>query len=108
VSDQIPDDYVERLKLRDSRFAVLAEAIAVETEMRDSAVIKNLMAAARSDADHAMEALTEISPLNHESIALQLVKISTLVYIRRTLNTILRMGLAAEQAIRAEDQIEGG
>ena len=104
----LPPDYVERLKLRDTRFAVLGEAIAVETELRDSHVIKTLLAAVRADADQAMEDLTDISPLASEALALQLVKISTLVYIRRTLNKVLRAGQVAEEAIRAEDQAEGG
>ena len=108
MSDQLPPEYLAQLKLRDTRFAVLAEAIAVETEMRDSPVIKAILGAVRADADAAMEALVDVSPADQTAVALHLVKVSTLVYIRRTLNRVLRLGQAAEAQIRAEDHSEGG
>jgi len=104
-SQLTPDD-IERLKSRDRRFSVLAQAIAIEQDLRDSPAIKAIMAAVRADADQAMEELADTSPHDTVTMSLHLVKIKTLVYMRRTLNTILRQGSAAEAAIRAEDARE--
>jgi hypothetical protein len=99
-------DYVASAKLRDTRFALLSRAIAVETELRDSAVIGALMAAIRADADQAMEDLFDVSPLDTNAVAFHIVKVRTLVYTRRVLNAVLRQGQAAEASIRAEDEHE--
>jgi hypothetical protein len=104
VSD-LPPEYIAELQARDTRFSVLAEAIAVETDLRDNVTIRALMGAIRQDADQAMEDLAETSPNNTESISLHLVKIRTLVYVRRTLDSILKRGHVAEQAIRADDEV---
>jgi hypothetical protein len=107
VSDSPPPDYVADAVARDQRFAVLAQAIAVETDLRDNETIKAIMGAIRADADQAMEELATTSPADQSAIALLLVRISTLVYIRRTLNIVIRRGQAAEVAIRSEDQARG-
>lgn len=103
---EVSDELIEFAKLRDTRFAILSQAIAVEADLRDNVTIKAMMAAIRADAEQAMEDLAEVSPADALSISLHLVKIRTLVYTRRTLNTILRNGAAAENAIRAEDHRE--
>lgn len=97
---------LEAVKMRDTRFAILGRAIAIENDLRENETIKALFGAARVDADQAMEELSEISPTDVNAISLALVKIRTLVYIRRTLNIILQRGVVAEQAIRAEDKME--
>ena len=99
-------DYVEQAKARDTRFAILSRAIAVEGDLRDNETIKAIMASVREDADRAMDDLAEASPADQVGLAALLVRVKTLVYIRRTLNTILGQGLAAEQAIRAEDEAQ--
>lgn len=100
----LPEDYIEELKSRDERFAALGEAISIEADLRDNPTIKALMKAVRQDSEKAMEDLAEISPLDHQQIALLLVRVKTFVYIRNTLNFVLNRGRAAEQHIRAEDQ----
>lgn len=82
---------------------MLGRAIAVETDMRDNVTIKALMEAVAADANEAMEQIVYISPLNHEAIAENLVKMKTLVYIRGVIARVLRAGQAAEVALRAED-----
>ena len=99
----IPADYIEELKLRDTRFAALGESIAIETDLRDNATIKAIMAAIREDADRAMAEIVEISPADVSSISLQLVKMRTLVYTRGVLSMILARGAAAAQSIQAQD-----
>ena len=99
-------DYVEEAKARDSRFAILAHAIAVEADLRDNVTIKALFAAIREDAERAMEQLSETSPADVNAISLLLVRISTIVYIKRALNTIMTRGQVAENAIRMQDEAE--
>ena len=103
-----PDEYEQHKKLRDTRFAKVARSDAIKTELRDSTFVNALLAATQVDAERAMEELAETSPLAAESIALQLVKVRTLVYIRRVLTGVLRAGAAAEEALRAEDSAHNG
>ena len=104
MSDQtLTQDDIDALKTRDTRFAILSNAIAVEHDLRDNPVIKALMGAARADADQAMEELCDVSPGDVAAISFHLVKIRQLVYMRRVLNAVLRQGAAAEAAIRADD-----
>lgn len=98
-------DEIEAIKARDDRVRLFSEAIAVETDLRDNPTIRALMTAIRTDADQAMETLAETSPEDRLSITLLLVKIRTLVYVRRALDDVLRRGQAAEQALRAEDAV---
>lgn len=108
MSDQVlSTEDLELLKLRDTRFAMLAQAIDVESELQNSAVIKTMMDAVRKDADQAMEDICDISPMDHAGMMLHLVKIRTLVYIRRTLNMVLQRGRVANQSIAAEDERRG-
>lgn len=97
---------IDAAKMRDTRFAIIGRAIAIETDLRDNETIKALLGAARADADQAIEELSELSPTDINAVSLALVKIRTLVYIRRVLNIILQRGVVAERAIRAEDQVE--
>jgi len=97
-------DYVADAISRDRRFAILQEAIAVETDLRDNVTIKSLIVAFRLDAERAMEELTDTSPEDKVSITDLIFRIRTHVHLRRTLEAILRRGAAAEQSIRAEEQ----
>ena len=108
MSEEFSTADLERLKLRDTRFAILSAAIDVENDLRSSPVIRALMEAVRADADQAMKDISETSPADVQSISLLLVKIRTLVYVRSVLDTILHRGQVAEAAIRAEDEREGG
>ena len=100
------DAIVDEAMARDSRFAALGLAIALETDLRENDTIKVIMAAVRADADTAMDDLADMSPADTVGIAAALVKVRTLVYIRRTISTILNRGNAAEQSIRAQDEAE--
>ena len=108
MSETLSTEDLERLKSRDARFAVLAHAIAIEGEMRDSTTLKSLMTALTRDADQAMEELAEVSPADGLAISAMLVKIRALVYIRSHVRNILQQGRLAEQSIRAEDQRADG
>ena len=88
---------------RDTRFAVLAQAIAVEGDLRDNETIKALLAAVRADADQAMDDIALTSPEDKVRIADLFVRVRTLVFVRNCLDTVIRRGQAAEQSIRAED-----
>lgn len=93
--------------LRDTRFAFLENVIAIEAELRDNRTIRSLFAALEVDASRAMDELSEVSPLDHAAVSKLLVRVSTLVYIRRTLDTLIKRGQAVEQSIRAEDESHG-
>lgn len=101
-----PEDHISEAVARDRRFAAVAKMLNVQKELRDSETLKALMGAVRQDADKAMDDLADTSPADQAAIALLLVKVSTLVYIRRTLNVIFQHGRAAEQHIEAEDHAE--
>jgi hypothetical protein len=104
MTDETPDpDYIERLKARDNRFAYLAEAIAVETDLRDNTTIRALMDAVRRDADLAMREFVQVSPADLQQVADYQVRIRTFTYIRDVLDAIMRRGAQAEQEIRQED-----
>lgn len=98
-------DIVQEAISRDTRFAALHTAIAIETDLRDNPTINALMKAVWEDALQAMDELSETSPMNHEKVSLLLVRVKTQVYIRNTLNRIIQRGKIAEAAIRAEDQM---
>ena len=97
-------DYVAEAIARDRRFAILSEAVAVETDLRDNITIRTILAALADDGWRAMEELADVSPENKVSIADLLVRIRSHVYIRRVLEAVKRRGAAAEQAIMSEDQ----
>lgn len=103
---ELTQDDMDRLKSRDARFAVLSRAISIEADLRDNPTIKALMAGIREDADRAMDEIAECSPGDIAAISFHLVRIKTLVTIRRNLNVILRQGAAAESSIRSEDHRE--
>ena len=107
MSDEyLTRDDIENLKARDTRFAAVAEAIAIETDLRDNLTIRKLMDAARQDAEQAMRDIVQISPANVELVAFNQMKIRTLTYIRDVLDIIMRRGAIAEQEIRNEDSYE--
>ena len=105
MSDSLPPEFIEQLKRRDSRFAILARSIAVEQDLRDNTTIGAIMVAVEADAKQAMEDICGISPLDTAAIAAQQVKIMTYSYIRGVMNKVLRLGAEAEAHIRAEDEI---
>lgn len=99
MSDQPSDDL-----LRDQRFAAADFAFAIEADLRDNPTIKSLIAGVREDAERAMDELADVAPADVIAISRLLVRVSTLVYIRRTLNRIILRGHAAAASIRAQDE----
>lgn len=102
-----PGDYIAQAKASNPLFSVLDNAIAIETELRDSATIKSLLAQIRYDADKAMDECADTSPADVTAVSRLFVRISTLVYLRGALHTFLMRGKVAEQQINAQDQSEG-
>src|SRR5690349_14033091 len=107
MQDELPQDYLDQIKSRDTRFAMLAQAIAVETDLRDNVIIRSLMDAVRADAEQAMRDIVDVSPADLQQIALHQMKIRTLTYIRAVLDAIMRRGAYAEHDIRTEDDLNG-
>lgn len=103
MSDTLPDDYIERVTSRDTRFAIIAQALAVENDLSTNPTIRTLMDAVRTDADQAMRDIVEISPADVAQIAFHQMRIKTLTYIRDVLDTLMRRGELAEHDIRQED-----
>lgn len=99
----VTPEYIEAMKSRDSRFAMVERAIAIETDLRDNQTIKAIIGAIKADADQAMEDLADLSPADTVAVSGALVRVRTLVYMRRTLNAILQRGAVAEQSLSAED-----
>lgn len=106
MSDSI-GDYIAQAKASNPLFSVLENAIAIETELRDSATIKSILGEIRADADKALEECADTSPADTAVVMKLFVRISTLVYLRRALNTFLMRGQVAEQQIHAQNQSEG-
>src|ERR1700733_3370357 len=103
MSDSLTNDDLANLEARDTRFRILADSIAIETDLRDNPTIRALMEAVRQDAEQAMRDLVQISPLDATQIAAEQVKVRTLIYIEDAMNNVMRRGHMAEQAIRSED-----
>lgn len=99
-------DYTNQAARIDPRFEAVAKMIPIESELRDSASLKALLSAVRADGEEAMKELAEVSPTNLDAVSSLLVKIRTLVYMRRVLDNILCQGAAAESSIRADDHRE--
>jgi hypothetical protein len=106
MSEYLTREEIENLKARDTRFTAVAEAIAIESDLRDNPTIRKLMDAARQDAEQAMREVVQISPANVELVAFNQMKIRTLTYIKDVLDIIMRRGAIAEQEIRNEDSYE--
>jgi hypothetical protein len=98
------DEYIADAKASDARFRILADAIAVESDMRDNITIRLLLTALDADSRRAMEELAELSPLDSTAVAFCLVRVRSFVYIRRILDDIIRRGQVARQSIEAEDR----
>ena len=99
----ITPELVEAAKVRDGRIRLIGDAIAVENELRESPTIRHILRQVTTDADSAMEELADISPLDSVSVASLLVKIRTLVYIRRSLDALKRRADLAMHEVRLED-----
>lgn len=95
--------YIEKVTLNDNRFRLIADAIAIESDLRDSPVLRTLMDATRLDADRAMRELMHISPADTAAIAAAQVRIRTFTYIRDTLDSIMHRGQMAQQELEQED-----
>src|SRR6185312_6163277 len=104
MSDRVTPADIEAAKLRDSRFTEVARAVAIQTDLRDNETIRSLLAAVKKDADGAMRTLADLTPTDCGAVSKALVKIQTLVYIRDTLDHILRRGDLAIASLQAEDE----
>jgi hypothetical protein len=107
LSDITPE-MVEAAKSRDRRIGLIAEAFAVEAEVRDSPTIRYLLRQITTDSDRAMEELADISPLDHTIVAKLLVKIQSYVYIRRSLEDLKRRATVAAHEVHLEDAAAAG
>lgn len=101
---EITQEYIEDLKVREDRFAVVADAIQVEADLRDNVTIKALMAAAKRGFDVAIDEIIDLSPLDAPEIGRCIVNIKTFVYMKRALEDVLTRGKRAEDQIRSEDE----
>jgi hypothetical protein len=90
--------------LRDTRFARIHHALGIQADLRDNDTIKAIMGAVRFDADAALDELVDLAPTDVNAISAALVRIRTLVYIRRTISNILTQGDHAQRSIMDEDQ----
>jgi hypothetical protein len=106
MSDYPPltHDQLEALKARDRRVQVLGIAIEIENDLQHNATIKAILAAFRADADLAMVELAEVSPTDHAAVSKLLVRVRAAVYIRSTLDLILKRGQVAEAALRDDSR----
>lgn len=99
----VPHDLIEAAKSRDARFRIIDEGFAVQAEMRDSPTIRYLLRKVTTDADAAMEELSETSPQDSVAIARLLVNVKTLVYIRKSLLDIQQRAEMCAREVQAED-----
>ena len=106
MSDVLTPEQLDTIRSRDSRFAAIGRAIAIEADLRDNETIKALLGAVRADMEAGLDELADLSPGDPMAVAAALVKVRTFVWVRRTLNLILQHGAAAEAAVRAEDHRE--
>lgn len=100
---ELTEEYVRLAMVRDSRFMKIARGDAIKADLRDSAVIKAIMAAIKADSEQAMIELEDLNPGDTLGVSAALIKIRTFFYIKRVLGTILNEADAAEQTIRDED-----
>lgn len=100
---ELTEEYMRLAMVRDGRFMAIAKGDAIKENLRDSAVIKAIMAAIRADADQAMVEMEDLNPGDATAVSGVLIKIRTFFYIRRVLNEILTAAEVAEQTIRDED-----
>lgn len=89
---------------RDQRFAILQQAIAVESDMRDNATIRAFVAAIRADAELAMAELADVSPVDTKAVAALMVRIKAYTVLKRMIEIILTRGKVAEADIRMQDE----
>ena len=102
MSDISPD-LIETAKSRDARFRIIDEGFAIQAEMRDSPTIRYLLRQVTADADAAMEEMADTSPLDSVAMARHLVKVKTLVYIRKSLLDIQQRAEMCAREVQAED-----
>lgn len=99
-----PAPEVQESILRDTRFARVYLALGIQEDLRDNNTIKAIMASVRADSDQALDELVDLAPTDANAISGALVRIRTLVYIRRCISNILSHGDAAQRSIMDEDQ----
>jgi hypothetical protein len=104
MSEAITQDYIADVIAKDQRFAAVADAIALENDLRESSAIKALLSAVRRDADQAFREVGSANPSDTMAVSVLIVRIQTLFYIQHVLDAVLKRGAVAESAIRADDE----
>lgn len=104
---EVTPELIAHLKATEHRYADIAAWTDLETDMRDNATIKALLAAAEHNFEVAVLELIDASPADRVTISRCIVNIKTFVVMKRTLNAIRLRGRESERSLRAEDQ-QGG
>jgi hypothetical protein len=102
MTDEVTPELIERLKSRDERVAALDQALAIDTELRSSPIIRVLLEEAAKEKAAALDDLAEVSPSDTRKIIDLQAKVYFAKFIERVLMDRLRRGYVAEQSLHEE------
>ena len=94
----------EELVKRSQLFAYVHTMIEVEGDLRDNKTIMAFMDYAKKSMDQAINEIVETSPHDTVEISRCLVNIKTALYLKRTLERIISLGVQAEGRLREQDE----
>lgn len=103
---ELTEEAYAALKDRDERIRQLEQAIAVESETRNSKTLNMLLAYFGEDAAKSLEELATVNPGDREKIAELQARVYRARFTERCLGSILLQGKLAEESLRGEDPVE--
>jgi hypothetical protein len=107
ISEELlTEEYIDRLKKTDIRFADLDVRLKVEQELRDSLCLKIIFEACSEQSAQALEQLSDIDPTDTKKIVQLQAIVQRTRFIARTLNKVIQRGEVAEQSLNDEQAIE--
>lgn len=102
---QISQDFIDRLKSQDNRWSEVDMAIKVETELRDSVVIKAVLEVIENEAVEALEKMIFADPTDTKLMISLQATVRRARIMGNTLEAIRRKGAFSEQSLKDEGTI---
>lgn len=104
--NEINQDFIEKLKSRDKRWAEVETAIKVEDELRTSIILKSVLEVINQEAVEALEKIVHCDPSDTKLIISLQASVKRARIIGNTIEAIRRNGAFAQQALQDEGAVQ--
>lgn len=106
MDTELTPEMLESMKARDSRIMAVDKMICIESELRNSVVVRAIMDQAEAERMAAIKEFGALNPVDTGGIMILQAKVYKAQFIAETVGGILRLGQYAEQSLR-ETGVEG-